>query len=147
MDEKDKGASEQKKEKKNSLKVSRRGFLKGVGTGAIASTLTSLQVLTVPEAGAAIPTGLKEAVIQLNVNDRLYRLRVKSSWTLLEVLRRDLGLTGTEKACDRGNCGACTVLVDGKALYACSLLAISMEGKKIHTVESLLTNKKLIIHL
>jgi aerobic-type carbon monoxide dehydrogenase small subunit (CoxS/CutS family) len=143
MDEKEKKTSEEKKEKRNSLKVSRRGFLKGMGASAVAATLTSLPALSVPEAGAAIPAGLKEAVIQLNVNDRLYRLKVKSSWTLLEVLRRELGLTGTKKACDRGNCGACTVLVEGKAVYACSLLAIGMEGRRIHTVESLKEGEKL----
>ena len=143
MDEKEKRAPEEKKEKRNSLKVSRRGFLKGIGASAVAATLTSFPALTVPEAGAEIPAGLKEAVIQLNVNDRLYRLKVKSNWTLLEVLRRELGLTGTKKACDRGNCGACTVLVDGKAVYACSLLAIGVEGRSIHTVESLKNGEKL----
>ena len=143
MDEKEKRTSEEKTENKNSLKVSRRGFLKGMGASAVAATLTSLPGLSVPEASATIPSGLKEAVIQLNVNDRLYRLRVKSNWTLLEVLRRELGLTGTKKACDRGNCGACTVIVDGKAIYACSLLAITMEGKKILTVEGLADGEEL----
>jgi len=80
---------------------------------------------------------MREAVIQLNVNDRAYRLKVKSNWTLLEGLRKEIGLTGTKKACDRGNCGACTVNVDGKVVYACSLLAIRMEGKKILTIEGL----------
>jgi len=143
MDEKEKRTPEEKTENKNSLKVSRRGFLKGMGASAVAATLTSLPGLSIPEAGATIPAGLKEAVIQLNVNDRLYRLRVKSNWTLLEVLRRELGLTGTKKACDRGNCGACTVIVDGKAIYACSLLAITMEGKKILTVEGLADGEEL----
>ena len=53
------------------------------------------------------------------------------------MLRRELGLTGSKKACDRGNCGACTVILDGKAVYACSLLAIGMDGKKVLTVEGL----------
>ncbi len=128
--------NEDEKEKGRALKVSRRGFLKGMGAGAIATTMTSLPIPSVTEA-AALPVGLKEAVIQLNVNDRAYRLKVKSNWTLLEVLRRELGLTGTKKACDRGNCGACTVNVDGRAVYACSLLAISMEGKRILTIEGL----------
>jgi aerobic-type carbon monoxide dehydrogenase small subunit (CoxS/CutS family) len=86
---------------------------------------------------------MKEAMVQLNVNDRVYRLKVKSNWTLLEVLRRELGLTGTKKACDRGNCGACTVLVDGKPVYACSLLAVTTEGKNIATVEGLRDGEKL----
>ncbi len=143
MDEKEKRTPEQKKEKRNSLKVSRRGFLKGMGAGAAATTLTSLPGLLVPEAGAEIPAGLKEAVVQLKVNSRVYRLKVKSNWTLLDVLRRELGLTGTKKGCDRSGCGACTVIVDGKAVYACSLLAISMEGKKIVTVEGLADGEKL----
>ena len=143
MDEKDERAPEQKKEKRNSMRVSRRGFLKGMGASALATAMTSLPAPSLPEAGAALPSGLKEAIIQLSVNDRFYRLKVKSNWTLLEVLRRELGLTGTKKACDRGNCGACTVLVEGKPVYACSLLAIGMEGKRIHTVESLKDGDKL----
>jgi len=142
MDEKDKRTPEEKKEKRSSLKVSRRGFLKGMGASAIATAMTSLPIPS-PSEGVVLPGGLKEAVIQLSVNDRLYRLKVKSNWTLLEVLRRELGLTGTKKACDRGNCGACTVLVEGKAVYACSLLAIGMEGRRIHTVESLKEGEKL----
>ncbi len=136
MDEREKESKEEEKEKRSSLKVSRRGFLKGMGAGAIATTMTSLPIPSIAEA-VPLPVGLKEAVIQLQVNERAYRLKVKSNWTLLEVLRRELGLTGTKKACDRGNCGACTVNVDGKAVYACSLLAISMEGKKIVTIEGL----------
>ena len=73
----------------------------------------------------------------MNVNGKAYRVKVKSHWTLLDVLRRELGLTGTKKACDHGNCGACTVILDGKAVYACSLLAITMDGKKVLTVEGL----------
>jgi aerobic-type carbon monoxide dehydrogenase small subunit (CoxS/CutS family) len=143
MDEKEKRSKEEKKEKGSPLKVSRRSFLKGMGTSAIAATMTSLPTPSLPEAEAAPPPGLREAVIQLNVNDRAYRLKVKSHWTLLDVLRRELGLTGTKKACDRGNCGACTVIVEGKAVYACSLLAISMEGKKVLTVEGLRDGEKL----
>jgi len=142
MEEK-KTPEEKKNEKSHSVKVSRRGFLKGMGAGAIATAMTSLPAPSVPEAEAALPPGLKEAILDLNVNGRLYRVRVKSNWTLLEVLRRELGLTGTKRACDRGNCGACTVLVEGKAVYTCSLLAISMEGKRIQTVESLKDGQKL----
>ena len=98
MNEKEKESRQEKKEKEGPAKVSRRAFLKGMGTGAIAATMTSIPVPSVPEAEAAVPAGLKEAVIQLNVNERLYRLKVKSQWTLLEVLRRELGLTGTKKA-------------------------------------------------
>ncbi len=143
MDEKEKQSKEEKGEKTGSLKVSRRDFLKGMGIGAVAATVTALPSPPVPEAEAAAPAGLKEAVIQLTVNDKDYRLKVKSHWTLLEVLRRELGLTGTKKACNQGNCGACTVIVEGKAVYACSLLAIRMDGKKILTVEGLKDGEKL----
>jgi xanthine dehydrogenase YagT iron-sulfur-binding subunit len=143
MDENGKKLKERNKKKDGDLKVSRRAFLKGMGASTVAATLASIPVPSVPEAEASLPKGLKEAVIQLNVNEKLYRVKVKSHWTLLEVLRREMDLTGTKKACDRGNCGACTVMVDGRAVYACSLLAIGMEGKKILTVEGLRDGEKL----
>ncbi len=114
-----------------------------MATSAVAAAVTTLPTPAVPEAEAAVPSGMKEALIALNINDKVYRIKVKSNWTLLDVLRRELDLTGTKKACDHGNCGACTVLVDGKAVYACSLLAIGMENKKIFTVEGLREGEKL----
>ena len=143
MEEKEKKPNEGKKKKEETLKVSRRAFLKGMGASTVAASMASLPIASLPEAEAALPTGVKEAVIQLNINEKVYRVKVKSQWTLLEVLRRELGLTGTKKACDRGNCGACTVIVDGKAVYACSILAIRMEGRKIVTVEGLRDGEKL----
>jgi xanthine dehydrogenase YagT iron-sulfur-binding subunit len=142
MDEK-KPSNNETSEKKSSLKVSRRDFLKGMATSAVAAAVTTLPTPAVPEAEAAAPPGMKETIIPFNINDKVYRIKVKSNWTLLDVLRRELDLTGTKKACDHGNCGACTVLIDGKAVYACSLLAISMENKKIFTVEGLREGEKL----
>ena len=144
--EKTMGETEKKsKEKKNRnrLNVSRRDFLKGMGTTAVAATLTTAALPLPPEAEAALPSGVKEAVIQLNVNGQVHRLRVKSHWTLLEVLRRKLGLTGTRRFCDRGSCGACTVIMEDKAIYACSRLAIEADGKKITTIEGLADGEKL----
>jgi aerobic-type carbon monoxide dehydrogenase small subunit (CoxS/CutS family) len=143
MDEKEKEQGEQKDEKRGPLEVSRRNFLKGIATGAVAATVTALPASAVPAAEAAVPPGRTEADIRLSVNDKVYSIKVKSHWTLLDVLRRELGLTGTKKACNQGNCGACTVLLDGKAVYACSLLAIRMDGKKIMTVEGLKHGEKL----
>jgi aerobic-type carbon monoxide dehydrogenase small subunit (CoxS/CutS family) len=143
MDEKEKKPKEEKEDKGGSLKVSRRDFLKGIGISAVAAGVTTLPNPSLPKAEAAVPAGLKEAAIQLNVNDKVYSLKVKSHWTLLDVLRRELGLTGTKKACNQGNCGACTVIVEGKVVYACSLLAIRMDGKKISTVEGLQDGDKL----
>ena len=140
------GETEKKsKEKKNGhpLKVSRRDFLKGMGTSAVAATIATAALPLPPEAEAALPSGVKEAVIQLNVNGQVHRLRVKSHWTLLEVLRNELGLTGAKRFCDRGSCGACTVVMDGKAVYACSRLAIEADNKKILTIEGLLNGGKL----
>ncbi len=142
MSEKGKETKEERR-KESSTKVSRRDFLKGMGTTAIATTITTTSLSSASQVEAALPSGVKEAVIQLNVNAKAYRLKVKSHWTLLEVLRRELGLTGSKKSCDRGSCGACTVILEGKAVYACSLLAIEADGKKIVTIEGLVEGEKL----
>ncbi len=134
---------DEKKKKGISLKVSRRDFLKGVGTGAVATTLTTTSFSLPESAEGALPSGIKEAVVELNVNGRAYRVKVKSHWTLLDVLRRELGLTGTKRFCGRGSCGACTVLMDGNAIYACSRLAVEAQGKKIITIEGLAEGEKL----
>jgi aerobic-type carbon monoxide dehydrogenase small subunit (CoxS/CutS family) len=143
MDEKERRQKEVIKKRGNPLKVSRRAFLKGMGTSAIVATITTTSLPSPSNAETVLPPGVKEAVIQLNVNAKAYRLKVKSHSTLLDVLRRELGLTGTKMACNHGNCGACTVIVDGRAVYACSLLAIEMEGKKILTIEGLADGEKL----
>jgi aerobic-type carbon monoxide dehydrogenase small subunit (CoxS/CutS family) len=75
--------------------------------------------------------------MQLTVNGRLHELNVAPSTTLLEVLRDPLSLTGTKLVCDRGECGACTVLLDGATVYACLTLAVACDGASITTVEGL----------
>ena len=125
------------------MKVSRRDFLKGMGTSAIAATIATSPLPSASQAEAALPSGVKEAVIQLNVNAKAYRMKVKSHWTLLDVLRKELGLTGAKKFCDRGSCGACTVIMEGKAVYACTRLAIEADNKKIVTIEGLSDGEKL----
>jgi len=84
---------------------------------------------------------LKE--INLTVNNRPYRLIVLPHRTLLEVIREDLGLTGTKEGCGLGECGACTVLMDGKAVNSCLVLAAEADGKKITTIEGLAQGDKL----
>jgi len=81
--------------------------------------------------------------IKLTVNGQDYELAVETDWTLLEVLRDQLYLTGTKKGCDRGACGACTVLVDGKAQLSCTMLAVAAQGKDIVTIEGLAKDGKL----
>jgi xanthine dehydrogenase YagT iron-sulfur-binding subunit len=128
-------------EEEEKPKISRRDFLKGVGTSAVATSIT----LSPPSlaADAPPPAAISDAWIQLTVNDKLHRVKVKSHWTLLDVLRKEIGLTGTKRACDRGNCGACTVIMDGKTVYSCSRLAIEADGKKILTIEGLAQGEKL----
>jgi len=75
--------------------------------------------------------------IVLHVNGLEHPVRVEDHWTLLDVLRNQLGYTGAKKGCDKGECGACTVLVDGQSLQACLLLAAQMEGREVMTVEGL----------
>ena len=75
--------------------------------------------------------------VTLTVNGRHYPLLVEPRRTLLDALRHDLGLTGTKKACDVGDCGACTVIVDGRTMYSCLLLAVDCDDREIRTVEGL----------
>ncbi len=79
----------------------------------------------------------KKVPIQLQINGSLYQVNIEPRRTLLDVLRNDLQLTGTKKVCDMGECGACTVILDGKAVYSCLLLAVECEGHSILTIEGL----------
>jgi aerobic carbon-monoxide dehydrogenase small subunit len=78
-----------------------------------------------------------ERIVYLNVNDEQYEVIVRPRESLLDVLRNKLNLTGTKKGCNEGDCGACTVLMDGKTVNACLVLAVEAEGRKIMTVEGL----------
>src|SRR5215470_14733367 len=127
--------------------VSRRDFLKGLGGGAVGTAVISSGLLHFDPAEAYVPetTGATPAksTINLKVNRKNYRVEVEHRSTLAEVLRDDLGLTGTKIGCDRGECGACTVIINGRNVYSCSQLAIWMEGKEILTIEGLLRGDKL----
>lgn len=81
--------------------------------------------------------------ILLVVNGETYRLTVEPHRTLLDVLRDDLGLTGTKNGCGMGECGACTILVDGKPVSSCLTLAIGADGKSVTTIEGLADGNKL----
>ncbi len=81
--------------------------------------------------------------IELVVNGEKHEVHVEPRCTLLDALRKDLGLTGTKKACDEGTCGACTVLLDGKPIYACMALAIECAEQSVETIESLARNGEL----
>ncbi len=82
-------------------------------------------------------------MINLFVNDLPYEVGVSPKTTLVELLRNEIGLTGTKRACNSGACGSCTVLVDGKAVNSCSVLAIQVRGKHITTIEGVADGTKL----
>lgn len=120
--------------------VSRRGFLSSVGAGAVVAATG----LPTPSNITAEPAGPAELVqVTLRVNGRLQRLLVEPRWSLLFVLRDRLGLTGTKAGCERGECGACTVLIDSVPRYACLTLAVEAQGQEITTVEGLLRGEEL----
>jgi xanthine dehydrogenase YagT iron-sulfur-binding subunit len=124
--------------------ISRRGFIKLVGAGALATTVGDA---VKPGRAAATATEVTEPGetlrITLRVNGRRHRLKVEPRWSLLDVLREKLGLTGSKLGCGRGECGACTVLIDGQPRYACLTLAPEAEGKEITTVEGLMKGEEL----
>ena len=127
--------------------VSRRDFLKGIGGGAIGTAVISTGLLTPKEAEAypteAVASARGKSAINLKVNGKAYRVEVEHRQTLAEVLRDQLGFTGTKIGCDRGECGACTVIVGGRNIYSCSQLAVWMNNKEILTIEGLAKGDKL----
>ena len=86
---------------------------------------------------------ISKVLLRLTVNGKPIEVRVNPTWTLLRVLREELRLTGTKKGCEQGDCGACTVQMEGKAVNACLVLALQAEGKAIETVEGLGTPENL----
>jgi len=86
---------------------------------------------------------MREIDIKLKVNGLDYHLRIKPQRTLVEVLREELGLTGTKKSCNEGECGACTLLLDGRPVSSCLVLAVDAQGKDILTIEGLSEGERL----
>ncbi len=120
----------------------RREFLAGtsaalVVAAAAAGTLEAQSGATAP--AIAVDPAVPHSTIRLTVNGVAREVEIEDRWTLAELLRDRLGLTGTKIGCDRGECGACTVLVDDQPVYACSSLAAWMDGRQITTVEGLST--------
>jgi len=129
-------------------KISRRAFVETTGAGLVVATGVPLAVQEVSAQEAAAPpaeptSGVPRTSIKLTVNGTEHRVEVEDRWTLVEVLRDHLRLTGTKIGCDRGECGACTVLLDGKPVYSCSQLAVWADGRTVQTVEGLARNEHL----
>jgi xanthine dehydrogenase YagT iron-sulfur-binding subunit len=129
-------------------RASRRGFLgqmlAATGTAIAAPALISKAQEPEPErtseqaqAQPTIAPGAGEMTVTLNINNQARQINIEPRVTLLDALRERLGLFGSKKGCDHGQCGACTVLVEGQRIYSCLSLAVMQEGKQITTVEGL----------
>ncbi len=123
--------------------MTRRSFIKGVGVGAAAAATASGTLSALADAEAKEAKAEEMQKLTLRVNGRSHRLLVEPRWSLLYVLREKMGLTGTKVGCERGECGACTVLINGVPRYACMTLALEAEGEEITTVEGLMEGEQL----
>ena len=132
---------ETEKPKKRKSNFSRRGFLQGVGITSGALTTGILETEAEAQTGAKI-TGPGEVPITLQINGKPYRTSVEPRTTLLDTLRHRLDLTAAKRVCDRGTCGACTVIIDNKVVYSCTVLAIDAVGRQIQTLEGISQNGK-----
>jgi xanthine dehydrogenase YagT iron-sulfur-binding subunit len=122
--------------------LSRRGFIATLGSGAAAAAATAAAV-GAASAAPAVPDTAEMVGVTLTINGRRQRLLVEPRWSLLFVIRERLGLTATKVGCERGECGSCTVLVDGKPRYACMTLAVEAEGTQVTTLEGLMNGEEL----
>jgi xanthine dehydrogenase YagT iron-sulfur-binding subunit len=114
----------------------RRTFLKSSGAVAAANSVR-LKTPVAAQGRESAPRPAPVTAVTVSVNGQQHRIEVEDRWTLVEVLRDHLQLTGTKIGCDRGECGACTVLLDGKPVYACSQLAVWVDGREVDTIEGL----------
>lgn len=120
--------------------ITRRDFLRTVGAGTIEIAVLGAAA---PDTKSAPKLASEFVPLSLTVNGSKKELEVEPRWTLLYVLRDKLGLTGAKAGCERGECGSCTVLIDGTARYACMTLALEADGHEITTVEGLMRGEQL----
>src|ERR1700735_1375286 len=121
--------------------LSRRDFVKGATAVVGATTIAPTLVHAVSE--AAPPRETKQVPLTLTVNGKAEQMMIDPRTSLLDLLREDLKLTGTKKGCDHGQCGACTVLANGRRINSCLSLALVHEGEKIITIEGLAHGEEL----
>ncbi len=123
-------------------RVSRRDFLKISGISVAVPMVAGPKM--VMAAGQEVPVhGPGKVPMEFTINGKSYKASLEPRVTLLDALRDQFEITGAKRVCDRGECGACTVLIDNKIVYACSILAIEAQHKQITTVESLMNSGKL----
>ena len=124
-----------KDEKPDGFNVSRRNFLKSAGVAGLAASVVGAPEADAQTGVAAVGPG--EVPVRLMVNGKRVDLKIEPRVTLLDAVRNRADLTGNKRVCDRGACGACTMIVDGRTVYSCSTLAIDVQGKQIRTVDGL----------
>lgn len=120
---------------------SRRDFFKTVGVGSLAAAAVAGAQPAAAQGPAAVGPG--DVPITLTINGRRHQLNVEPRVTLLDAMRTRLDITGPKRVCDRGACGACTVIIDGRTYYSCSMLAIEAQGRNIRTVDGLASGSTL----
>jgi len=126
--------------------LSRRQFLKGTGAAAATTALATVPLRALAaadDAGKPVPMGPGPVQLELQVNGKKMSHAVEPRITLLDCLRNHLDVTGCKRVCDRGTCGACTVMLDGKPVYSCTTLALEAQGHDIKPAESLIGDGKL----
>lgn len=127
----------------NPKQRSRREFLENVGTTAAVASAVPVLSISSAQAQSDAEIAANKTTIQLTVNGSRHSVDVEDRWTLVEVLRDQLDLTGTKIGCDRSECGACTVIMNGKPVYSCSQLAVWTDGAQVTTVEGLASEGQL----
>lgn len=137
MDDLPEKKAKKRKSKQSSSGLSRRDFLKITGASAAAPLVAGAAAIAVEAQTAPAVQGPGKVPVSLNVNGKKYSAQLEPRVTLLDALRDQFELTGAKRVCDRGTCGACTVLMDGKAVYSCSVLAIDAQSHAVTTVEGL----------
>ena len=118
-------------------RVSRRSFLQTLGVSAAASSISAFHARQNADGAGAEFIGPKDVSVSLRINGRVTQTQIDPATTLLDALRTKLDLTGSKEICDRGSCGGCSVMVDGKLVASCMMLALDAEGSEITTVEGI----------
>jgi xanthine dehydrogenase YagT iron-sulfur-binding subunit len=134
------------KNNKSKRSISRRKFLKDVGAGVVGGTLITKGIKAKPvekDQQEDFKASVRKVPLSLKVNGKQVYIHIEPNTTLLEVIRDQLHLTGTKLVCNQGECGACTVLLDGEAIYSCHFLAMDAANKEVTTIEGLLTGEEL----
>src|SRR5437762_3244825 len=119
------------------MSVTRRDFLKSAGVTSLATAVTTVAAPAADAQTGPRVVGPGDVPVTLMVNGKRLELTIEPRVTLLDALRNRADLTGNKRVCDRGACGACTMIVDGRTVYSCSTLAIEVQGKQIRTVDGL----------